>query len=77
MKTRELHDILGEDDLVRKLRERYRSVPLLVFLRTMERSASLPDLFDALESVPKERPITWNAPLGRWIVVEQTYPWTL
>jgi hypothetical protein len=57
------------EDLIKKLRERYSDVPLLVFARSIERSRSAGDLFDILETIPGRCPLVWDENQRRWVVV--------
>lgn len=64
-------------DLVMKMRERYRDLPLMVFLRSVERASDATDLFEILEDVPKEFPLAWDFEKRRWVVVSGPPPWLI
>jgi hypothetical protein len=62
----EQFDILNVD-VVRKLMERYSGIHKVIFLRTLERTKNPFELFDALDSFPKEFPVSWDNKDKHWI----------
>lgn len=55
------------EEVVNKLRMRYSNVHPLIFYRTVERAKGAGEIFDILESLPKELPVIWDAVTRRWI----------
>jgi hypothetical protein len=55
-------------EVVDKLREKYHTVHPMIFLRSVERARSPGELFDILESLPKELPVVWDHQLRRWVI---------
>jgi hypothetical protein len=49
------------------LRKRYDHLHPLIFTRSVEKAQSDGELFDILESVPQEYPITWDDDQRRWV----------
>ena len=56
-----------DDETIMKLRERYSHLHPLLFLRSLEKTDNLSDLFDILETVPDEYPLVWNKETRRWV----------
>ena len=54
-------------EIVEKLRERYCDIHPLAFHRSLERAESQGELFDMLDTFPKEFPIVWDEETRRWI----------
>lgn len=52
------------------LKKRYGHLHPLIFKRSLERANTDVELFDILESIPKERPIVWDENSRRWIFTE-------
>lgn len=48
------------------LKEKFSSVHPLIFYRSKERSKSGGELFDILDSLPKDYPIIWNDETKKW-----------
>lgn len=57
---------LFDENAIEKLRVRYANLHPLIFHRSMERAKSLVELFDILETVPKNYPIVWCEKTNRW-----------
>lgn len=52
---------------VKKLRERYPHIHVLIFQRSLERATTLGHLFDILESFPDKFPVVWDFKQSRWV----------
>jgi hypothetical protein len=48
------------DDVQLALKERYAHLHPLLFQRSLEKARSNVELFDILESIPKEMPVVWD-----------------
>jgi len=55
------------ETLIQKLKERYPDIHPLIFHRSIEKSKKDVDLFDTLDSLPKDFPIYWSEEDQRWI----------
>lgn len=55
-----------EVEFIEKMRQRYKLHPL-IFHRSLEHARSEIDLFDILDSFPKEYPIIWSEVEHCWI----------
>jgi hypothetical protein len=55
-----------DENAIEKLRERYPNLHPLIFHRSIERAKSMVELFDILETVPKNFPIVWCEKNNRW-----------
>jgi len=56
-----------EESVIVKMKERYAEIPPLIFHRSLERANDSGDLFDILESFPKDGfPVVWNEKTRRW-----------
>ncbi len=53
-------------EVIRKLRDRYKNVPQVIFIRSLEKAKSLGDLFDILDTFPNNFPIQWDEKCRRW-----------
>jgi hypothetical protein len=56
-----------DNQVVQKLKEHYFQIHPLLFHRSQERARSNGDLFDILDSIPKEFPIIWDEVSYRWV----------
>lgn len=54
------------DNVQKALKKRYSHLHPLVFQRSLERSKTNGELFDILESMPKEYPIVWDEKFRKW-----------
>ena len=52
---------------IEPLRKRYAELHPLIFHRSVERAKNLSDLFDILEQIPKNMPISWDEAQRLWI----------
>lgn len=52
--------------VVSKLKSRYPHLHPLLVHRSVQRAKSLGELFDILESVPDDFPVTWNEKTRTW-----------
>lgn len=55
-----------DDNALANFRAKYSRVHPLVFHRSLERAVSALDLFEILESVPKEVPFSWDEGSRSW-----------
>jgi hypothetical protein len=62
-----------DQNVVFKLKEKYSYLHLLLFARSVERARSNGDLFDIVDTVPKNFPIVWNEKEYRWQSVSDLY----
>lgn len=62
-----------DEKIVRKLKERYCDLHPLLFHRSFERAKSDVELFDILDSIPKNCPVSWCEKENRWIKTEDFY----
>jgi hypothetical protein len=49
------------------LRDRFSHIHPLMFIRSVERSKSDSELFDILDTMPKQYPVVWNDDQRRWV----------
>jgi len=56
-----------QQNLIDSLKEKYSSVHPLMFYRSKERAKTAGELFDILDTLPKEYPIVWNEENKRWV----------
>jgi len=56
-----------DQKIVEKLRERYKDIHPLIFHRSLEHSKTEVELFDILESMPKNYPIVWSEDKFCWV----------
>lgn len=57
-------------DIQKALRERYKHIHPLLFLRSMERAKTDGELFDLLDTMPNEYPLVWDEKNHLWCVTE-------
>jgi|LauGreDrversion4_2_1035121.scaffolds.fasta_scaffold1770569_1 hypothetical protein len=62
-----------DDKIVQKLKERYSFLHPLILHRSFERAKSNSELFDILDTVPKQYPVVWCEKENRWLTVENLY----
>lgn len=62
-----------EEKLVENLRKKFEHVHPLIFHRSRERATSAGDLFDILDTLPKEFPIVWDEEERRWMHTEDIF----
>lgn len=55
-------------DLLEALRKKYSNIHPLIFQRSVERAKGDVELFDILDTFPKEFPIVWNELKRIWEV---------
>lgn len=56
------------DDIQKALEQRYPDLHPLLFSRSIEYARTNGELFDILETVPKQMPVVWNHKQRRWVV---------
>ena len=56
-----------DQKIVEKLRERYKDIHPLIFHRSLEHAKTEVELFDILESMPKNYPIVWSEDNFCWV----------
>ena len=56
-----------DESMVEKLKARYSSLHPLVFHRSVEKSKTPGELFDILDSFPKEFPVVWSQESRKWV----------
>lgn len=56
-----------DQNVVKKLKEKYSHLHPLLFHRSMEKAKSNGDLFDILDTVPDQYPVVWNDRDNRWM----------
>ena len=61
------------EELITKLKERYSYLHPLLFQRSLERARSAGDLFDILDTVPKEYPVVWDEDQRRWVYTKDLF----
>jgi hypothetical protein len=61
------------DEIIEKLKERYKGIHPLMFHRSVERAKSDGDLFDILDSMPNKYPILWCETTYRWVTIDDIY----
>ncbi len=61
-------DIMGYE-VVRKLRDRYKNIPQVIFVRSLEKAKSLGDLFDILDTFPNNFPVQWDDTSRQWVTL--------
>lgn len=55
------------DDVQKALRERYPDVHPLVWHRSVEYAKTNGELFDIMETMPKELPVVWDDEQRAWV----------
>lgn len=59
--------MINDFKIVKALREKYSDIHPLIFHRSVEQSSSPGELFDILDTIPKEFPLIWDFETKRWI----------
>lgn len=59
--------------IIEKLRERNSTLHPLLFHRSVEHAKSNGDLFDILETIPKEYPLVWSDETHSWKKADDLY----
>ena len=57
-------------EIVNKLKQRYKDIHPLIFHRSLEHSKKEVDLFDLLDSFPKAYPVAWDEDNFCWTKVK-------
>jgi hypothetical protein len=55
------------------MRDKYSHLHELLFHRSLEKAASISELYDILDSVPTEYPLIWCDKKRRWITTDDIY----
>jgi hypothetical protein len=58
------------DNIVHALRNRYSDIHPLIFHRSVEKAQGDTDLFDILDTFPKEFPVVWHEEEKRWVATK-------
>jgi hypothetical protein len=61
------------DEIVQKLKERYSYLHPLIIHRSLEKSKKDVDLFDILDSAPKDFPVIWSEENKRWMKTQDIF----
>jgi len=56
-----------QEEVLENFRKRYSHIHPLVVQRSMERAKDASDLFEILESVPKNPPFSWDSERHAWV----------
>jgi hypothetical protein len=59
-----------DEEVVAKLRKRYKNIHQLIFHRSLERAETPGDLFDILDSFPDKYPLVWDDDERHWVATE-------
>ncbi len=59
-----------DQDIIKKMKDRYSHLHPLIFHRSVERSGNAGELFDILESIPEDLPVVWDENIHRWVVTD-------
>jgi hypothetical protein len=62
-----------EDKSLKALKEYFKDVNPLIFLRSTERAKTETELFDILHGIPKEYPIVWDENERSWVTSKSLY----
>lgn len=54
--------------VLNNLKTKFSNIHPLIFHRSVENSNTAGELFDILDTIPKELPIIWNEKRKRWVV---------
>lgn len=63
-----------DQQVVEKLKEKYKDIHPLIFHRSLERAKSAGDLFDILDTIPGDYPLMWSEEQHKWIVLDRLMP---
>lgn len=61
------------DEIVTRLKDRYPNIHPLIFHRSIEKSKKDVDLFDILDTIPKNFPIAWSEDDKRWVEIKDIF----
>lgn len=56
-----------ENEIVLALKNRYNYLSPLLLARSIERANNETELFDILDSIPKDKPVAWCFSTKRWV----------
>lgn len=59
--------IIDDEAVLEGFRKRYSNVHPLLLRRSIEKALTLGELFDIMEKIPQELPLTWSEKNGCWI----------
>lgn len=60
-------------ETIEALKAKYSTVNTLMFYRSKERSKTAGELFDILDTMPKEFPMVWNEENKRWVTTKDLF----
>ncbi len=55
-----------QNEIISSMRERYKQVPPVLFMRSLSMAKNEFELFDILETIPSGFPLAWNAEARKW-----------
>jgi len=61
------------EEIIQKLKERYNDIHPLIFHRSIEKSKKNVDLFDILDTTPKDFPICWSEDQKKWVNIQDIF----
>lgn len=61
------------EEMVTVLKEKYANVHHLLFQRSKERAKTAGELFDMLDTMPQQFPITWSEENKRWVTTKDLF----
>jgi hypothetical protein len=61
------------EELLKTLKAKYSDIHPLLFLRSKERAKTGGELFDLLDTMPTQFPITWNEENKRWATTKDLF----
>ena len=62
-----------DENVVAKLKDKYSHLHPLLFARSVEHAKSNGDLFDILDTVPDQYPLSWSEKENRWVHKKDPY----
>lgn len=62
-----------DQNVVKKLKEKYSHLHPLLFHRSVEKAKSNGDLFDIVDTVPDQYPVVWNERDNRWMTLPDLF----
>lgn len=62
-----------EDKTIKALQDRFSTVHPLIFYRSKEKSKTVGELFDILDTIPTQFPIVWNEEAKCWTSTQDLF----